>query len=70
MLRNENFILKMLSLFKIDRTQSRRQHHVCAEQSSPSWIAFVLKRHSLEFSFSIETYFVITLFWSAEAWQL
>jgi hypothetical protein len=47
-----------------------RQHHVCAEQSSPSWIAFVLKRHSLEFSFSIETYFVITLFWSAEAWQL
>jgi hypothetical protein len=67
MLRNENFILKMLSLFKIDRT---RQHHVCAEQSSPSWIAFVLKRHSLEFSFSIETYFVITLFLSAEAWQL
>ncbi len=33
MLRNENFILKMLSLFKIDRTQTRRQHHVCAEQS-------------------------------------
>ena len=49
MLRNENFILKMLSLFKIDRTQTRRQHHVSAEQSSPSWIAFVLKRHSLEF---------------------
>lgn len=49
MLRNENFILKMLSLFKIDRTQTSRQHHVCAKQSSPSWIAFVLKRHSLEF---------------------
>ena len=49
MLRNENFILKMLSLFKTDRTQTRRQHHVSAEQSSPSWIAFVLKRHSLEF---------------------
>ena len=49
MLRNENFILKMLSLFKIDRTQRSRQHHVCAKQSSPSWIAFVLKRHSLEF---------------------
>jgi hypothetical protein len=31
-------------------------------------IMYVLSR--AEFSFSIETYFVITLFLSAEAWQL
>jgi hypothetical protein len=57
-----HFILKILSLLKIEKTQTSRQHHVCAACLGLPLFSLFSSAIRWNLSFSIETYFVLTFF--------
>ena len=57
-----HFILKILSLLKIEKTQTSRQHHVCAARLGLPLFSLFSSAIRWNLSFSIETYFVLTFF--------